>query len=154
MEEVIVKLYIEVLLVVLFTIGYLVLMIRKKQWIHFGKVASSKRQSLRKIEKRVDCVVKAVGGVFVIVMVVWRVIPGILDFPNAMAGNYENTVGEVIVWDYSRETRKQARSIEVLDSRTNEKEHVIVYSIGIHKGEHLVVSYLANSRFGVIEERW
>ena len=80
MEEVIVKLYAEVLLAVLFTIGYLVLLVQKRQWIHLGKVAPSKRQSLRKIEKRVDCVVKVVGGICVIVMVVWRVIPGILDF--------------------------------------------------------------------------
>lgn len=154
MEEVIVKLYVEVLLAVLFTIGYLVLLIRKKQWIRFGKVAPSKRQSLGKIEKRVDCVVKVVGGVCVIAMVVWRVIPGILDFPNAMAGSYEHTTGEVMAWDYSRETRKQARSIEVLDSRTNEKVHVIVYSTGVHKGEQLKITYLKNSRYGVIEERW
>lgn len=154
MEEVIVKLYAEVLLAVLFTTGYLVLLVQKRQWIHLGKVAPSKRQSLRKIEKRVDCVVKVVGGICVIVMVVWRVIPGILDFPNAMAGNYEHTTGEVVVWDYSRETRKQARSIEVLDSHTNEKVHVIVYSTGVHKEEHLKITYLKNSRFGIIEERW
>ena len=55
MEEVIVKLYAEVLLAVLFTIGYLVLLVQKRQWIQpvrllFGIIAEkpeNKQEALK-----------------------------------------------------------------------------------------------------------
>ena len=51
MEEVIVKLYAEVLLAVLFTIGYLVLLVQKRQWYIWGRLRQANVNRLEKSKK-------------------------------------------------------------------------------------------------------
>ena len=48
--------------------------------------------------------------------------------------------------------RLEERSISIKDD-TGQEKSVIVYSTGIHQGEHLVVEYLPHSKYGIVKER-
>ena len=60
--------------------------------------------------------------------------------------------GIVESWNYSDEERLEERSISIKDD-TGQEKSVIVYSTGIHQGEHLVVEYLPHSKYGIVKER-
>ncbi len=153
MDEVIVKLYVEALLITVMVAVYLISVLKKKRWICWEKMAPDIKQVVKRNEKRINMVLKCIIGLFLGIIFMWRVIPAIKDFPNVMQEKYLETEGEVIEWNYGRETRRRARSIAIMDSKTNRKINVVVYSTGIHKGECLKVTYLPNSKFGIVEER-
>lgn len=83
----------------------------------------------------------------------WIAIPAIKDLPNVMSDKYIEAEGNVVSWDYSDENKTEMRGIAIIDSNTNKKISVRVYSKGIREGEYLKVMYLPNSGYGVIEER-
>ena len=111
------------------------------------------KKVVKRNEKRINMVLKCTIGLFLGIIFMWRVIPAIKDFPNVMQEKYLETEGEVIEWNCGRETSRRARSIAIIDSKTNRKVNVVVYSTGIHKGERLKVTYLPNSKFGIVENR-
>ena len=78
-------------------------------------------------------------------MVYCIVIPAILDIPTLVKQEYTVTEGIVESWNYSDEERLEERSISIKDD-TGQEKSVIVYSTGIHQGEHLVVEYLPHSK--------
>ena len=80
------------------------------------------------------------------------VIPAILDIPTLVKQEYTVTEGIVESWNYSDEERLEERSISIKDD-TGQEKSVIVYSTGIHQGEHLVVEYLPHSKYGIGKER-
>lgn len=149
MEEVIVKLYVEALLITGMVVVYLISVLKKKRWIYCKEMTPDIKQAVKKINLVLKCTI----GLFLGIIFMWRVIPAIKDFPDAMQEKYLEAEGEVIEWNYGRETRRRARSIAIIDSETNKKVNVVVYSTGIHKGERLKVTYLPNSRFGIVEDR-
>ena len=85
-------------------------------------------------------------------MVYCIVIPAILDIPTLVKQEYTVTEGIVESWNYSDEERLEERSISIKDD-TGQEKSVIVYSTGIHQGEHLVVEYLPHSKYGIVKER-
>ncbi len=153
MDEAIVKLYVEALLITVMVAVYLISVLRKKRWICWEKMAPDMKQVVKRNEKRINMVLKCTIGLVLGIIFMWHVIPAIKDFPNVMQEKYLEAEGEVIEWDYGRETTRRSRSIAIIDSKTNRKVNVVVYSTGIHKGEHLKVTYLPNSKFGVVENR-
>ena len=74
--------------------------------------------------------------------------------------NHEKNINKIIKiisgivesWNYSDEERLEERSISIKDD-TGQEKSVIVYSTGIHQGEHLVVEYLPHSKYGIVKER-
>ena len=153
MDEVIVKLYVETLLITVMVAIYLISALKKKRWICWEKMAPDIKQMVKRNEKRINIVLKCTIGLFLGIIFMWHVIPAIKDFPNVMQEEYLEAEGEVIEWDYGRETRRRSRSIAIIDSKTNRKVNVVVYSTGIYEGERLKVTYLPNSKFGIVEER-
>lgn len=87
-----------------------------------------------------------------IFMVYCIVIPAILDIPTLVKQEYTVIEGIVESWNYSDEERLEERSISIKDD-TGQEKSVIVYSTGIHQGEHLVVEYLPHSKYGIVKER-
>ncbi len=152
MDEVIAKLYIEAIGVFVLSIIYLVVAIRKKRWIKCEKMAPDIKHIVKKNEKKINIILKSFIGLCVVFMCMITVVPAVKDFPNVIYEKYSTVEGKVVSWDYSNEEKKQSRSIEIIDSMTNKKVNVIVYSKGIKKGESLKVTYLPNSKYGVIEE--
>ena len=86
-------------------------------------------------------IIKIISGIGLIFMVYCIVIPAILDIPTLVKQEYTVTEGIVESWNYSDEERLEERSISIKDD-TGQEKSVIVYSTGIHQGEHLVVEYL------------
>ena len=96
--------------------------------------------------------IKIISGIGLIFMVYCIVIPAILDIPTLVKQEYTVTEGIVESWNYSDEERLEERSISIKDD-TGQEKSVIVYSTGIHQGEHLVVEYLPHSKYGIVKER-
>lgn len=153
MDEVIAKLYIEAIGIFIVSIIYLVVAIRKKRWIKWEKMAPDIKHVVKRNEKKINILLKLFIGLCLVLMCVITVVPAVKDFPNVIYEKYLIVEGKVVSWDYSNEDKKQSRSIEIIDSKTNRKVNVVVYSTGIHKGERLKVTYLPNSKFGIVEER-
>ena len=100
----------------------------------------------------INKIIKIISGIGLIFMVYCIVIPAILDIPTLVKQEYTVTEGIVESWNYSDEERLEERSISIKDD-TGQEKSVIVYSTGIHQGEHLVVEYLPHSKYGIVKER-
>ena len=109
-------------------------------------------KDVRKLEKNINKIIKIISGIGLIFMVYCIVIPAILDIPTLVKQEYTVTEGIVESWNYSDEERLEERSISIKDD-TGQEKSVIVYSTGIHQGEHLVVEYLPHSKYGIVKER-
>lgn len=59
----------------------------------------------------------------------------------------------MVSWDYSDENKAEIRGIAIIDSKTNKRVSVKVYSKGIREGEYLKVMCLPNSKYGIITEK-
>ena len=103
-------------------------------------------------EKNITKIIKIISGIGLIFMVYCIVIPAILDIPTLVKQEYTVIEGIVESWNYSDEERLEERSISIKDD-TGQEKSVIVYSTGIHQGEHLVVEYLPHSKYGIVKER-
>ena len=119
----------------------------KKQASEFNTSSMSKPRKIL-----YNKIIKIISGIGLIFMVYCIVIPAILDIPTLVKQEYTVIEGIVESWNYSDEERLEERSISIKDD-TGQEKSVIVYSTGIHQGEHLVVEYLPHSKYGIVKER-
>ena len=150
MARIIAYLYIETILLSIFTIWFLCRV--KKRWIRWEKIVPDMREFVKRNEKRINMILKGIVASFLILSFVDVVIPAVQDFPIVMSENYLEVEGIVTEWNYSDEEKSEIRVIGIMDNKTNKEIFVTVYSKGIHKGEYLKVKYLPHSKYGEIEE--
>lgn len=136
MDALILRKYIQVIILIIATIIYLISIIRKKRWIKWEKMSPDMKQTIKKREKTINRSIKIFVGAALIFMYLVMGVPLIMDIPNVISEKYLSVEGEVVEWDFSRENRKKERSIGIIDSKTNQKVNVVVYSYGIKKGEY------------------
>lgn len=153
MEVMILRLYLETIGIIVVSIVYLIYLKKKKRWLQWEKLAPDMQEVVKRNEKKINVFLKILVGFAIAILWMWIAIPAIKDFPNVMSDKYIEAEGNVIYWDYSDENKTEMRSIAIIDSNTNKKISVRVYSKGIREGEYLKVMYLPNSEYGVIEER-
>lgn len=152
MDALILRKYIQVIILIIATIIYLISIIRKKRWIKWEKMSPDMKQTIKKREKTINRSIKIFVGAALIFMYLVMGVPLIMDIPNVISEKYLSVEGEVVEWDFSRENRKKERSIGIIDSKTNQKVNVIVYSYGIKKGEYIEAIYLPHSKYGIVKE--
>ena len=138
--------------IVIFLIIYLYWIWKKVRLIKWEQAPGDTRDWIRNHEKNINKIIKIISGIGLIFMVYCIVIPAILDIPTLVKQEYTVTEGIVESWNYSDEERLEERSISIKDD-TGQEKSVIVYSTGIHQGEHLVVEYLPHSKYGIVKER-
>ena len=152
MDALILRKYIHVIILIIATIIYLISIIRKKRWIKWEKMSPDMKQTIKKREKTINRSIKIFVGAALIFMYLVMGVPLIMDIPNVISEKYLSVEGEVVEWDFSRENRKKERSIGIIDSKTNQKVNVVVYSYGIKKGEYIEAIYLPHSKYGIVKE--
>lgn len=152
MDALILRKYIQVIILIIATIIYLISIIRKKRWIKWEKMSPDMKQTIKKREKTINRSIKIFVGAALIFMYLVMGVPLIMDIPNVISEKYLSVEGEVVEWDFSRENRKKERSIGIIDSKTNQKVNVVVYSYGIKKGEYIEAIYLPHSKYGIVKE--
>lgn len=152
MDALILRKYIQVIILIIMTIIYLISLIRKKRWIKWEKTSPDMKQTIKKHEKTLNNCSKIFVGTALIFMYLVMGIPLIMDIPNVISEKYLSVEGEVVEWNFSREDQKKERSIGIIDSKTNQKVNVVVYSYGIQKGEYIEAIYLPHSKYGVVKE--
>lgn len=152
MDALILRKYIQVIILIIATIIYLISIIRKKRWIKWEKMSPDMKQTIKKREKTINRSIKIFVGAALIFMYLVMGVPLIMDIPNVISEKYLSVEGEVVEWDFSRENQKKERSIGIIDSKTNQKVNVIVYSYGIKKGEYIEAIYLPHSKYGIVKE--
>lgn len=152
MDGIIAYLYIEALLLFIFTICFLYHVIKKKRIFRWEKAPLDMRDFVKRNEKRLNMISNGIVGIFLIPAFLWVVPPAVQDFPNVISENYLEVEGKVTGWDYSDEDKYKTRTIGIMDKKTKKEIFVTVYSKGIHKGECLKVKYLPHSKYGEIEE--
>lgn len=140
MEIILLCLYGKVTVIVIFLIIYLYWIWKKVRLIKWEQAPGDTRDWIRNHEKNINKIIKIISGIGLIFMVYCIVIPAILDIPTLVKQEYTVTEGIVESWNYSDEERLEERSISIKDD-TGQEKSVIVYSTGIHQGEHLVVEY-------------
>ena len=141
MEIILLCLYGKVTVIVIFLIIYLYWIWKKVRLIKWEQAPGDTRDWIRNHEKNINKIIKIISGIGLIFMVYCIVIQ-----------EYTVTEGIVESWNYSDEERLEERSISIKDD-TGQEKSVIVYSTGIHQGEHLVVEYLPHSKYGIVKER-
>ena len=152
MDALILRKYIQVIILIIATIIYLISIIRKKRWIKWEKMSPDMKQTIKKREKTINRSIKIFVGAALIFMYLVMGVPLIMDIPNVISEKYLSVEGEVVEWDFSRENQKKERSIGIIDSKTNQKVNVVVYSYGIKKGEYIEAIYLPHSKYGIVKE--
>lgn len=152
MDALILRKYIQVIILIIATIIYLISIIRKKRWIKWEEMSPDMKQTIKKREKTINRSMKIFVGAALIFMYLVMGVPLIMDIPNVISEKYLSVEGEVVEWDFSRENRKKERSIGIIDSKTNQKVNVVVYSYGIKKGEYIEAIYLPYSKYGIVKE--
>ena len=152
MEIILLCLYGKVTVIVIFLIIYLYWIWKKVRLIKWEQAPGDTRDWIRNHENNINKIIKIIYGIGLIFMVYCIVIPAILDIPTLVKQEYTVTEGIVESWNYSDEERLEERSISIKDD-TGQEKSVIVYSTGIHQGEHLVVEYLPHSKYGIVKER-
>ena len=152
MDALILRKYIQVIILIIATIIYLISIIRKKRWIKWEEMSPDMKQTIKKREKTINRSIKIFVGAALIFMYLVMGVPLIMDIPNVISEKYLSVEGEVVEWDFSRENRKKERSIGIIDSKTNQKVNVVVYSYGIKKGEYIEAIYLPHSKYGIVKE--
>lgn len=152
MDALILRKYIHVIILIIATIIYLISIIRKKRWIKWEEMSPDMKQTIKKREKTINRSIKIFVGAALIFMYLVMGVPLIMDIPNVISEKYLSVEGEVVEWDFSRENRKKERSIGIIDSKTNQKVNVVVYSYGIKKGEYIEAIYLPHSKYGIVKE--
>lgn len=152
MDALILRKYIHVIILIIATIIYLISIIRKKRWIKWEEMSPDMKQTIKKREKTINRSIKIFVGAALIFMYLVMGVPLIMDIPNVISEKYLSVEGEVVEWDFSRENRKKERSIGIIDSKTNQKVNVVVYSYGIKKGEYIEAIYLPYSKYGIVKE--
>lgn len=83
--------------------------------------------------------------------IIVNAIPCILDFQDAMSGNYQ-TISGTAVTD-SKNGRSPWRTVTILDEMTGDHKQVMVFTERIHQGDYLKVNYLKYTSFGIVIER-
>ena len=86
MDGIIAYLYIETLLLSIFTIWFLCRV--KKRWIRWEKIVPDMREFVKRNEKRINMILKGIVASFLILSFVDVVIPAVQDFPIVMSENY------------------------------------------------------------------
>ena len=152
MDALILRKYIQVIILIIATIIYLISIIRKKRWIKWEKMSPDMKQTIKKREKTINRSIKIFVGAALIFMYLVMGVPLIMDIPNVISEKYLTVEGEVVEWNFSRENQKKERSIGIIDSKTNQKVNVVVYSYGIKKGEYIEAIYLPHSKYGIVNE--
>ena len=152
MDALILRKYIQVIILIIGTIIYLISIIRKKRWIKWEEMSPDMKQTIKKREKTINRSMKIFVGAALIFMYLVMGVPLIMDIPNVISEKYLTVEGEVVEWNFSRENQKKERSIGIIDSKTNQKVNVVVYSYGIQKGEYIEAIYLPHSKYGVVKE--
>ena len=150
MAEALVKLYVQVIVVVIFSVVYLIFVKKKKRWIKWEKLSLDVQQTVKRNEKKINRGITIFFAISLLFMYIVRVVPAIMDIPNVVYDNYLMAEGRVVSWDYSRENKIEERSITILDSKTKKEVTVIVYSYGIREGDYIEVMYLPHSKLGTI----
>lgn len=152
MDTLIIRLYGSVIILIIVTAWYIRALVKKKRWIQWEKTSLDMRKTIRKHEKGINRFIRIfIGGGLAFLYVV-RIIPAMIDIPNAIHKNYLYAEGEVVGWNLSRENSKKERAIAIIDSKTNEEISLTLYSYGIKKGEYIEVIYLPYSKYGVVKE--
>ena len=154
MEIILLCLYGKVTVIVIFLIIYLYWIWKKVRLIKWEQAPGDTRDWIRNHEKNINKIIKIISGIGLIFMVTHRKNHGhiVFDIPTLVKQEYTVTEGIVESWNYSDEERLEERSISIKDD-TGQEKSVIVYSTGIHQGEHLVVEYLPHSKYGIVKER-
>ena len=105
MDGIIAYLYIETLLLSIFTIWFLCRV--KKRWIRWEKIVPDMREFVKRNEKRINMILKGIVASFLILSFVDVVIPAVQDFPIVMSENYLEVEGTVTEWNYSDEEKSE-----------------------------------------------
>lgn len=132
MSAIVIRMYLEVVVLVVVTIAYIIVSIKRK-----GKIF-----------------LKIVIGIFLAFIFCVFILPALLDIPNLVNGNYCIVKGEVKSWNYSDEQKVKERGISIIDTNTQKEVRVTVQWVGIHKGEYLEVEYLPNSKYGMVKKKY
>lgn len=150
MENVVFRVLIKWLIVFASIIIYLHCLIKRQRIIKWEDAPPDMRKLIKNHEKKINTGLKILIGSALLWMSVYFMIPAGLDFFCVLHGEYDVVRGKVVSWDYSDEEEEKERTVTILSADTGEEIGVIVYSVGIRKGDYLEVRYLPHTGYGEI----
>lgn len=124
-------------------------MVRNERFIKYENAASSKREFMKKHEKKFDLFAKIIFIVGAILLVTTFVIPGLLDLPNVISNTYPTVEGKAVTSAGVSNTSKP--KIVTIESENGKSVRLRFYSANsIHKGDYLKVVYLPHLKRGIL----
>lgn len=141
--------YVLVIISIVLTIGGIMKVVRNENFITYRNAAPSKMEFVKKNEKNFDLVIKFLFFVGMGVFFINLVIPGVLDIPNVVNGQYYMIEGTAVT--SAGNSNRAFPKIVTIKSAEGKEVRVRFYStFSISKGDKLKVVYLPNLKRGTL----
>ncbi|MHC5217585.1 hypothetical protein ACYSNR_13905 [Enterococcus sp. LJL128] len=124
--------------------------IKNEYFISYKDAIPAKQKFMKKYEKKTNMIIKILFLIWMTVMFVEFIIPGIFDFPNILTGKYQIVEG-IALNSAGTSDRKFPKIVTIKDEQTNQTIRLRFYSAkSIEKGDNLKVIYLPHLKRGTL----
>lgn len=120
---------------------------KKSRLIKWEQATESKKNWVRRHEKRLNNICYMVLLVMSIVVSINITVPYLLDFPCIINGSYLIITGKAKTADHGGRNSNQKREIEIIDNNGDSKR-ISFFSEYINQGEAVTVVYLPHLKYG------
>ena len=107
----------------------------------------SKREFVKTHTKQLNIIARAIGTPFIIIALLFIIIPAIIDLPMALTGGYVTSYCQTADDDFVREGIMLKRDVHFI-MQDGQELGLRIFSSGYRKGEKYEVHYLPHMKIG------
>jgi len=143
------RFFIYFIVCILFIVIFGILILMGKRLIKHEQAPPYSAEWIKKHENALNTVVKSLIGVISVVMIIYCIIPSIMDLPSIINKDYKVIRGRVVTQALTKDAKTQ--SVKIQNDMTGKVVHVqFYYRNYIHRGDVLEVWYLPYTRMGTL----